>query len=133
MKRSSAALFALATLPTMASATYANSNCTNATIKGIYGFDFNGSTGGSPIAIVGTVTNDGAGNFSSTYTLSVGGTVTTGAQLAGTYNVNSDCTASFYDTTNDLHYTGVILRHGAETFVINADSGNTFTGDFKKQ
>jgi hypothetical protein len=133
MKRISATFFALATLLMLASAAYAQGKCSNTTIKGSYGFDFSGNTGGSPVVIVGVIVNDGEGNFSSTYTISINGTVTTGAQLVGTYTVNSDCTGSFTDTTNDLHYTGVILRHGQEMFVINADSGNTFSGDFKRQ
>lgn len=133
MKRINAALFALATLVMMASAAYAESGCTDATVKGSYGVTFNGSFGGLPVASVGVLTNDGEGNFSATYTISVNGAVTTGAHAVGTYAVNPDCTASATDTTNDLHYTFVILRQGAEMLVVNADPGNTFTGDFKKQ
>ncbi|SRR6266853_1946836 len=133
MKRISTALFALAIVVMVAVAAFAQGECTNATIKGSYGINLNGSTGGLPLALVGVVTNDGEGNLSSTYTVSVNGTVTAGAHAVGTYVVNPDCTASAIDMTNDLHYTFVILRHGAEMFVINTDPGNTFTGDFKKQ
>jgi hypothetical protein len=133
MKRISTTFFALATLLLVASAAFGQSGCTNATIKGSYGINFTGSTNGLPLAVVGVLTNDGQGNISSTYTVSVNGEVTTGVHAVGTYSVNPDCTASATDTTDGLHYTFVILRHGAEMFVINTDSGNTFTGDFKKQ
>lgn len=57
----------------------------------------------------------------------------TGVHITATYKVNPDCTGSATDMTNDLHYALVIFRRGAEMFVINTDTGNTFTGDFKKQ
>jgi hypothetical protein len=37
------------------------------------------------------------------------------------------------DNTDNIHYELVVLRHGAEMFVINTDPGNTFTVDFKRQ
>ena len=133
MKRSIIALFALATLVLAASAAYAESGCTNATLKGNYGLNLNGTTAGFPTAAVGVVTSDGEGNFSITYTISENGVVTTRAHASGIYTVNPDCTGSVTDLTNNLHYTLVVLRHGAEGFIINTDSGNVYLGSFKKQ
>jgi|SRR6516225_8200850 hypothetical protein len=107
--------------------------CTNATLRGSYGFSFNGSQSGLPVAIVGVAIFDGEGNASSTFTISLNGAGTTGADAVGTYAVNPDCTGSATDMTNNLHYPLVIFRHGAEMFVVNTDPGNTFTGDFQKQ
>jgi hypothetical protein len=133
MKRISAALFALATFVMVASTTYGQNGCTDATIKGTYGFNLTGSLGTLPLAIVGLASFNGEGSAAATYTISVNGDVATGVHIIGTYAVNPDCTASVTDMTNDAHYTAVILRHGAEMFFINTDTGNTFTGDFKKQ
>ena len=133
MKRISAVFLVLATLMMVASAAYAQSECTNATLRGSYGFNFTGATGALPLAIVGVANFDGDGTASATYTISSNGTVETGVHITGTYKVNPDCTGSATDMTNDLHYTFVIFRRGAEMFLINTDAGNTFTGDFKKQ
>jgi hypothetical protein len=133
MKKISGALLVLASLLMVVSAAYAQNRCTDATIKGIYGIQFTGRQGGVPVGLVGVATLDGEGNFSGTFSISLNGAIQTGAHAVGTYTVNPDCTGSATDTTNDLHYTFVVLRHGAEMFVINTDPGNTFTGDFKKQ
>src|SRR5215469_11724377 len=125
MKKTSAVLSVLATLMMAASATYAQSECTNATLKGSYGFNFNGTTGTLPLAIVGVAKFDGDGNFPATYSISSNGTVNTGVHITGTYKVNPDCTGSATDMTNDLHYTLVVFRRGAEMFLINTDTGNT--------
>jgi hypothetical protein len=126
-------LLVLAALLMMASGAFAANKCSNATVKGTYAFTSTGSTGGIPSAVVGFATYDGAGNWSATFTSSEGNTIYLDAQLVGTYAVNPDCTASFTDTTDDLHYWGVVLTHGAEIFVINADTGNAFPVDLKRQ
>jgi len=133
MKRIMIALFALAALVSGASAADEKNGCTNASIKGSYGLSLNGTTGGLPTAAVGLLTADGEGNFSATFTISVNGGVTTGVQAVGTYAVNPDCTGSATDSTDNLHYTLVVVRHGAEGFAINTDSGNIYSGAFKKQ
>jgi hypothetical protein len=133
MKRIIITLFALAALVSAASAADEKRGCTNASLKGSYGLNLNGSTGGLPTSAVGLLTADGEGNFSATFTISVNGGVTTGAQAVGTYTVNADCTGSATDSTDNLHYTLVIVRHGAEGFAINTDSGNNYSGTFLKQ
>jgi len=59
-------------------AVYAQSGCSEATLTGNYGFEFNGFTTAGrgqqspptrPLAAVGVITFDGAGNLSFTYTL----------------------------------------------------------------
>jgi len=132
MKKICATLFALATL-LMASAAYAESDCTNATIRGSYGFNFSGIQAQLPMAIVGAAMAAGEGNGFATLTISLNGTVSQGVHVVATYTVNPDCTGVLTDLTSNLHYTLVVLRHGAEFLLINTDPGNTFTGDFKKQ
>jgi hypothetical protein len=133
MKRIMIALFALAALVSAASAADEKSGCTNASLKGSYGLSLNGTTGGLPTAAVGVLTADGEGSFSATFTISVNGGVITGAKAVGTYAVNPDCTASATDSSDNLHYTLVIVRHGAEGFAINTDPGNVYSGAFQKQ
>lgn len=134
MKRSiTTSLLALVALAMAASAPSAQGQCSNLTTKGTYGATASGSLGGLPLAFVGIVTNDGVGNFTASYTLTVNGTTTTGLHAEGTYHVKADCTGSVTDNTNNAHYELVVLRHGAEMFGINTDPGNTFVLDFKKQ
>jgi|SRR5215469_8702954 len=85
MKKTSATLIVLATLMMVASAAYAQSECTNATLKGSYGFNFNGTTGTLPLSIVGVANFEGDGNASATYTISSNGTVNTGAHITQEY------------------------------------------------
>jgi len=121
---------------------YAQSGCTDATLTGNYGFDFNGFTSAGrepqspatrPLAVVGVATFNGAGSFSTAYTISFAGNVTQGVQDIGTYIVNADCTGSSTDTTAGLHFNFVILGGGAEVFLIQTDAGNATTGVSRKQ
>ena len=129
MKRIFTTLLVMAALLIMASGALAASNCTNATVKGTYAFITNATS----FSLVGFATFDGAGNWSSTYTSSVNGTIYLDQQLVGTYTVNSDCTATLTDTTDDLHYWAVIPNHGEDVFAIQTDAGSTLSVDLKRQ
>ena len=154
MKRIVSALFALAVLAALAIVTttskrtvrpvYAQSGCSLATLTGKYAFVYTGfGTPGSappkppipdkaPVAAVGVLTFDGAGNLPLVYTISINGVVSS-ASDTGTYTINSDCTGSLTDETISTHFNLVILGGGAEAFDVETDGGLTFTFDAKKQ
>lgn len=79
-------------------------SCSNASLKGVYGYFHGrpGGLGGQPIgATLGQFTSDGAGHITSgSFTLSVGGTISTGA-LIGTYSISKNCTGTLAFTSED--------------------------------
>src|SRR5215475_9232921 len=62
--------------------------CSNASIKGSYGFSCEGTlVGVGPLAAIGVFTADGKGNGSEVETVSVNGDITTGATFTVSYSV----------------------------------------------
>lgn len=109
-----------------------NSGCTNATITGSYGSLLTGTiVGFGPIASVGVATYDGAGHWSRTETTNVNGNTFPPETIAGTYNVNADCTGSTQDEQGHAS-TFVIVNHGKEILVLVTDHGAVLTVDQKK-
>ena len=141
VKRIFSLLFVLAVVVvTTTSTVYAQ--CSNATLTGSYGFKEtgfvarNGKAGGPaiPVATVGAVTFDGAGNASFTVTQvfnSSGGEFF--EAIPATYTVNSDCTGSITIEDFGLHFNIVIVGGGAELFAIQTETGTTNIVDAKKQ
>jgi hypothetical protein len=78
-----------------------NKACTNATLKGSFGYSSTGtllesyvpSPFAGPFAEVGTQTFDGSGGTSATATLSSNGNIVS-VTVTGTYTVNPDCTGT---------------------------------------
>lgn len=77
-------------------------SCSLATLQGTYGDIEEGTVLAQfpglpappyPVVLTGTITYDGAGNVSATYTSSLGGVIVPG-KGTGTYTVNADCTYS---------------------------------------
>jgi hypothetical protein len=149
--RIASALLALAVLAALAIVTttskhsvravYASSGCTDAALNGNYAFSSSGftntnkTTNGSelPQALVGTLTFDGAGNFSTGYTQVLNGTSFTAQTNSGTYTVNSDCTGSLTFTVGNAAANTVIIGGGTEVFGIFIINGVTETFDAKHQ
>ncbi len=82
-------------LATMMAATPAAAAvCSNASLKGVYGYFHGrpGGLGGQPVdAVLGQFTADGAGHITSgSFTESAGGTISTGT-LTGTYSISKSC------------------------------------------
>ena len=70
--------------------------CSNASIKGTYGFSCEGTVVGvGPLAVIGVLTADGNGTGSEVETISFNGDIVQGATFTVTYTVNADCTGSF--------------------------------------
>ncbi len=138
--------FILATVPLLALALLApaktQGECSNATLKGSYGFTLSGfllDHPGVPLlggtlafAESGVRTFDGAGNFSDSHTVaSLAGTIFQPA-ATGTYSVNSDCTGSMNVGTS-LTEDFTIVNGGQEVEFIVSTPGRVMLGSLKKQ
>jgi hypothetical protein len=152
--RIASALLALAVLAALAIVTttskhtvravYASTGCTDATLTGNYavsgpGFTNTNKTANGnevPFTAVGVFTFDGAGNISTTFTLSTNGAIQVGDTSSGTYSVNQDCTGSISFTSGNaagISENMVIIGGGTEIFAINTTPGVTETLDVKHQ
>ncbi|HKV77409.1 MAG TPA: hypothetical protein VJP02_04680 [Candidatus Sulfotelmatobacter sp.] len=116
--------------------------CTVATLKGNYGFTFNGyqavtgphgGTRNVPFVGAGLYTFDGAGNVVGTFALSLNGQITENVPYAATYTVNPDCTGSAVGIGNGDSADFVIVKDGAEFLAVDTSSGESLTVDAKKQ
>ncbi len=119
--------------------TIAAGRCGENTLRGGYGTHLSGTffvspTMPVPLASVGRLVFDGAGNFSGSDTNSFGGTVST-YPVSGTYTVERDCTGTLnvnlpgFTITNNI----VIVDEGKEIFVIQTNPGTVVTGTMKRQ
>ena len=116
--------------------------CSNASLRGSFGFTNTGtnlalpSPLAGPVAQIGRQTFDGRGNTRATTTLSVNGNILA-ATAEGTYVVNPDCTGSMtlfvspFNITINLDF--VIDDDGAELRAILTDAGSNESRVYKKQ
>jgi len=121
---------------------YAQSGCTDATLSGVYPFSFLGwatpppktlTEGKSsiPTAAAGLVTFDGAGNWTTSFTYSHNGDITSATSVpGGLYTVDSDCTGTM---TGFANFAIIILDRGAEITGINTQDNVTSTIEARKQ
>ena len=115
--------------------------CSNASIKGDYGFSCEGTIVGGPlppvpIAVVGVFTADGNGNGSEVETFSLNGNIFQGVPFTVTYTVNADCTGSFVSTGPDgsvIHNNFVIDDNKKEMRLIPTESGFVAVCIYRKQ
>ena len=105
--------------------------CSNATIKGSYGYSVTGvASDGSAIASVGHFKADGKGSFVGTQTTSSGGQISSNVPTMGTYSINSDCTGSGTITINNKQSNfGMVVVSGGKAFqILSTDSPNVQGG-----
>src|SRR5438128_187617 len=96
----------------------AKNGCSNASLRGSYGLRATGTTPAGPIAIVGLISYDGAGNLTGTLFARVTGSTSTAViPVTGPYTVNSDCTVN--DTFGNSQHTSVIVDDGRGYFILN--------------
>jgi len=107
----------------------AQASCSNASVKGTYGFTCSGTSGGDSVALVGQLILDGKGKASGTFTAMVGGVLAYGpfGPIKGTYTVNKDCTGSTTFTTPSptSHYDISLFNGGF--FSLETDPGAEVT------
>jgi len=106
-------------------------SCSDATLKGVYGFTFSGLGGdGTPRAIVGQATADGKGNVSGTLTKSKDGTILT-LTVTGSYSVAKNCTGSLTsnDSDGETRHVNFVFDNGNKGWQgIQTDSGRVISG-----
>jgi hypothetical protein len=106
--------------------------CSNATLKGSFGFSGSGSFAGTtPFVAIGRISFDGTGNLEGTASVSNGTTVFR-FPFSGTYTVNSDCTGS--NTFSDGTHSDIVIDDdGTEIRFIRTDAGILNSGVGRKQ
>lgn len=120
---------------------YAQSGCTYASLASNYAFTLSGwatpppkvlTEGKSsiPIVAVGIAAFDGAGNWTTTFTYSHNGDISSAISVPGTYTVNSNCTGTL---TGAAEFSVVIVDGGAEITGVGTDNDTTSTITMRKQ
>ena len=105
--------------------------CSNATLKGVYGFQRNGQTGpGVPLLAIGTVTFDGIGNATVTQTVDSAGTIRAPITVAGPYVVNGDCTATHSLAGGVIPM--IVVHGGDEALGMSLTPGNNVVVHFER-
>ncbi len=111
--------------------------CSNASLKGTYAFLRTGINNvlGGPIAIIGTATYDGQGNF-------IGGRAAasrngeiedwTDNPPGSTYTVDVDCTGSAFDVNGNKSANIVVTDDGNGFLLISTLTGRTITATGKR-
>jgi hypothetical protein len=116
------------------------SRCSNATLRGVYGFGASGSafapTGEvGDLAVFARIVFDGHGNSTQSTNSSFNGFQNEVPLETATYSVNPDCTGSAIlhhpDGTSE-HINFVIVEGGSEIKFISATPGAVFTGTVDK-
>jgi hypothetical protein len=111
--------------------------CTNASLKGAYGFYRSGTRSGDPVAAISFGTFDGTGAVGTARQTVRRNGVTTGDLFAGppatgSYVVNPDCTGKFLNPDgSDLAHI-VVVDGGNELYFTSVAPGLTSTGVEKK-
>jgi len=108
---------------------HASGGCSNGSLRGNSGFQFNGTVVGyGVLAGVGVNTYDGAGNYVGRQTVNINGFPVINQQINGTYTVNADCTGTQTINMPDglvVHIAFVIV--GRQTFSVQTDPGVVLT------
>jgi hypothetical protein len=100
----------------------------NATLRGTYVSHGTGTiVGVGPVSAVGTITYDGKGNSSNTFTVSLNGAISRGVTVTGPYTVNPDCTGSLAQS-DSTHYDFVVAPDGSRFDWIETDGGTVISG-----
>jgi hypothetical protein len=101
------------------------SACTNATVKGAYGFQRNGTTSHGPLTAVGIAVFDGQGNVVAQQTISRSGIFEDVTDQVATYNINPDCTGTLTDPTSGNVFAKLVVDHnGSEILGMSLTPGN---------
>lgn len=109
--------------------------CSNSTLKGSYGFIFEGTAPWGTFRAVGVTTFDGNGELLTFETITVNGISAPGT-FSGTYSVNANCTGvavSIHEGMPPSELAMSIVRGGEQVYALITDPGVTITGTFTKQ
>jgi hypothetical protein len=111
--------------------------CTDATIKGTYGFQRNGTTTQGPVTAVGIIEFDGQGNSVAQQTISRAGTISgfpidSAPVQQPTYIINPDCTGAQIDPSGNTVASLVVVHGGAEILGMSLLAGNNVAVHFER-
>ncbi len=112
-------------------ASFAEEECSLASLSGGYGFVRSGTTTAGPFAAVGLSTYDGAGIWITTQSLSRNGAYTFDATASGTYVVNADCSGNLFSDGQEVARFALADR-GKQVFILSVTPGETVRGVEKK-
>jgi hypothetical protein len=102
-------------------------HCSNASLAGSFGFYRTGTTPTGGLASIGIIHYDGHGNFTATQNISKAGAYQYDVELAGTYQVNPDCSgAAFLDGSEFARL--VLIDHGDGFYMFSESTGNAVYG-----
>ena len=102
----------------------------NATLRGTYislhptGY----IVGVGPATANGTITFDGKGFSTNTFSASINGVIQRGGTVVGPYTVNPDCTGTL-SQSDGSHYDFVVLPNGSRFSWIETDPGIVWSGE----
>jgi hypothetical protein len=105
-----------------------------ATLHGTYislhptGYYVGTGPGTGPATANGTITFDGRGNSSNTFSASINGEIQQGVTVIGPYVVNPDCTGTL-SQSDGSHYDFVVMPDGSRFSWIETDAGSVFSGE----
>jgi hypothetical protein len=106
--------------------------CTNAILKGTYGFQRNGiAAGGVQLLALGTAVFDGIGTSNGVETNDRNGK-SNAVNVLATYVINADCTGTMSDTTRSVFSQMVVVGGGDEILGISMTAGNNVVIHFER-
>lgn len=107
-------------------------SCDNATIRGTYGFQRNGTTSTGPLTATGLAQFDGIGSSVAQQTISRSGKFTNVTDQVGTYTVNPDCTGTETDVNGNVFAYLVVVHNGGEILGMSMTAGNNVAIHFER-
>ena len=109
-------------------------SCSNASLRGDYAFQLDGTNTNGPFAAVGKSTYDGRGGVTGVFFMSSNGAIIP-AHYTGTYALRADCTAvksANLDIGITVNFFMVVDSNLREIRVISTDAGSTVSGTARK-
>ena len=103
---------------------HASATCSNASLKGLYGFHRTGNTSNGPLAAVGIMNYDGIGNFTARQHISRNGAFES-SKFSGRIQIAPDCTAKVFDEDGNQLSSGVVVDKGNGLYLLNRTRGNS--------
>lgn len=129
-----AAVFASLLISSFTTRLDARDRCTNASLKGSYAFQVDGTNANGPFAAVGKNTYDGKGHLKGVIVVSSNGAIIP-AKYEGTYTLNADCTgikSAALDVGLTVNFYFVVDSDLREIRMIVTDPGFTVSGTARK-
>ena len=101
--------------------------CTNAALKGSYGFYRAGSTPDGTLAAVGIIIFDGKGNNVATQNISRNGDYSFDVTFPSTYEIDEDCTGKAFNDGSEFVRL-VVTDDGKGFYMLSESNGNAVYG-----